>query len=378
MRFLIVLLLSVSCVSTVQATTWQVPGDAPTIQAGIDLAAVGDVVEIACGTYTEHDLILKCGITVRSATGMPDCVTIDAQQAGRVFSLTDALVDEPAILEGLTISGGLALEGGGLYAEETGDIEIRHCVFDGNQATRGYSTGGAIYRRGAGDLVIVACTFQNNLSDGSFHNASGIYRTGYGETHVEHTLFKNNQATGGACIIMTYAGESTVDYCVFWNNWGDPCSAVGGDLPLGNYEFNNCTFYANETVNGGLVCTGFGVEFLFNNCIFAHNVGLFRNGYDGSTMLSCCNEYGTTAGDWGFGLWGQEHLRGNFSADPCFCDADNGDFTLTANSYCLPGNHPWGCDDLVGAFGAGCGERDCGEPVATENATWSGVRSLFR
>jgi|GEM_PF-5157442 len=47
-----ILLLAIS--STVQAVTWDVPADAPTIQAGIDSASAGDTVLVACGTYYEH------------------------------------------------------------------------------------------------------------------------------------------------------------------------------------------------------------------------------------------------------------------------------------------------------------------------------------
>ena len=51
------------------ARTWHVPDDAPTIQAGIDSAGVGNNVLVAPGTYFEHDIAMKSGIWVYSEQG---------------------------------------------------------------------------------------------------------------------------------------------------------------------------------------------------------------------------------------------------------------------------------------------------------------------
>jgi hypothetical protein len=64
---LITLLLS----GTAYGVTWNVPADAPTIQAGIDSASVGDIVFVECGTYYEHDIVMKSGLSFFSETGKP-------------------------------------------------------------------------------------------------------------------------------------------------------------------------------------------------------------------------------------------------------------------------------------------------------------------
>ena len=94
--------------SAATATIIHVPGDQPTIQAGLGAATPGDTVEVACGTYFEHDLVLPSGVILRSTTGLPDCVTIDAQSQGRVLSCSGA--DNTTCIAGFTIEGGAADE----------------------------------------------------------------------------------------------------------------------------------------------------------------------------------------------------------------------------------------------------------------------------
>jgi hypothetical protein len=51
--------------------------------------------------------------------------------------------------------------------------------------------------------------------------------------------------------------------------------------------------------------------------------------------LACCDVYGNTQGDWVGCLAGGEGVDGNFTADPLFCDPENGDYSLDAVSPCL-------------------------------------------
>ena len=80
-----VLLLLISPLSAF-AVTIHVPGDQPTIQAGIDAASLGDTVLVAAGTYTgDGSLDLDFGgkdLVVKSESG-PELSIIDGEETYR-------------------------------------------------------------------------------------------------------------------------------------------------------------------------------------------------------------------------------------------------------------------------------------------------------
>jgi hypothetical protein len=75
--------------SASRANVINVPANQPTIQAGINAAALfGDEVVVADGTYTgagNRDISLTKNITVRSASRNPANCIIDCQTSGRGF-----------------------------------------------------------------------------------------------------------------------------------------------------------------------------------------------------------------------------------------------------------------------------------------------------
>ena len=70
-------LLAAAVVPVANAVIINVPGDQPTIQAGIDVAMNGDEVVVAPGTYFEAINFLGKAITLRSSDG-PEVTIIDA------------------------------------------------------------------------------------------------------------------------------------------------------------------------------------------------------------------------------------------------------------------------------------------------------------
>ena len=140
----------------------------------------------------------------------------------------------------------------------------------------------------------------------------------------------------------------------------------------GDLAIANCTLALNGAREGAVHLHG-GVVTIETSIIagtyFSGLTKDFEHCYpvevwEGEITLTSCDVFGNDDGDWVDAIAGQEDLRGNFSAPPCFCYPDEGDFELCADSSCAPENHPWGWGVLVGAFGVGCEACDCPGPVA--------------
>ena len=148
---ILALLLGLPC--STAARTWHITpdgtGDAPTIQAGIDSAAVGDTVLLHSGIYFEWGIELTPGVNlVGEFPEQPENVVIDGQQLGRVMQCVG--YSDEFVIEGLTITGGLAMGsepsdrwGGALLAVNM-RATIRNCAFRGNSALP-YGQGGAVF-----------------------------------------------------------------------------------------------------------------------------------------------------------------------------------------------------------------------------------------
>jgi hypothetical protein len=93
--------------------------------------------------------------------------------------------------------------------------------------------------------------------------------------------------------------------------------------------------------------------------------------YTDDATLVCCDIYGNAGGDWVQYIASQYGANGNICEDPLFCDPENLDFTLHADSPCAPFTPPNPECDLIGAWPVGCGSTPT---VAT---TWGQIKSLF-
>ncbi len=378
--------------------TIHVPDDQPTIQASIDAASYGDTVLVACGTYYEHDIIMKSGVCLMSETGLADCVTIDAQQLGLVMYCEGA--DASTLIAGFTLVRGLnSSPGGGLRVAYYSSPTIRDCAFRDNTSYSwggGLSTGGYVFSEitncvfegnvagdGGGLCVssgsaptLTDCTFEGNVAvDGGGMNCEDL-----GEPTLENCAFVNNYADNGGGMSCVNESDATLTGCLFLGNQaavgggGVFCGGIyGGSSPM----LTSCTFFGNQAGEhgGGLFCDDASSPSLANTIIAFGTAGesVHCADYSSAPSFLCCNIFGNAGGDWVGSIAGWYLTYGNFSADPLFCLENSPDepFGLHEGSPCLPGNNV--CGELVGTFGLACGPVS---PVV--HASWGVIKAMYQ
>jgi hypothetical protein len=134
-------MLLLALVNTAAGATLYVPGDSNTIQAAIDVAADGDEIEVAPGTYLEA--IDFGGKAVRLySSGGPAVTTIDASGLHSSVVTCRSGEGSTTIIEGFTVTGGTGTSiggytnGGGMLNEYTSPT-VTNCIFTLNSAWRG-------------------------------------------------------------------------------------------------------------------------------------------------------------------------------------------------------------------------------------------------
>jgi len=375
------------------ATTIHVPADEPTIQAGIDAAGAGDIVLVASGTYYEHDIVMKSGVTLMSESGRAT-TTIDAQELGRVFYCEN--IGSSTTIQGFTITGGHAngsgedLSGGGMYCYAASP-SISGCDFRGNSAmNRGgginciqFSSpvltdvrfvgnsasfeGGGVSARSNSCPVFSACDFIDNVAP---YGAAVFFLSNFLCTaSFTDVRFSGNLATTYGGAICSSSATLTITGCLFSSNTAHSGGAIF--CARSSPHIEHSSFVGNSGVNGSALHCRFVesiVEIEHTIIAFSPQGTAIDCLEDCSPTLVCCDVCGNAGGDWVGCIAGQEGVNGNFSEDPLFCTDC---YYLQDCSPCVDG---YGCGQ-VGAYGAQC---PCGGgPSPVEETTWGRVKIRF-
>lgn len=314
--------------------------------------------------------------------------------------------------------------GGGIYLDSVPTTTLLDCQFQGNLAG---SSGGGLFLS-SGSLAISNCEFVSNFAS----NDAGAIGISESAAKIDNTMFLGNRtepggfyAGRGAAVYGNNQSSLQLEDCTFEDNytvmWGAAVFSNGGtvsikgcdflrnDAGLGGslylkgwtvFEVERCLFVENTAVEkGGAVyvssspgsvsrCTfvgsaaASGGHFYMNSWTAAQSFDHCVMAFAGSggalgcvqladpPAISCSNLYGNGDGDWSDCIADQAGIDGNFSADPRFCDAAGGNFTIRSDSPCAPPGVT-GCG-LIGALPVGCG------PVAVEAMSWGQVKGRYR
>jgi predicted outer membrane repeat protein len=274
------------------------------------MAANGDEVLVAPGTYLETIDLLGKAITLRSSDG-PEATTIDAQYLRTAVKCISGEGSD-TVLEGFTITQGYAVigNGGGLLNVASSPTVI-NCTFSLNDAD---FNGGGMCNDNSSPTVI-GCTFDSNfvwLSHGG-----GMCNVNNSSPSVTNCTFKGNVSFsfhGGGIY-----GDATVANCIFI---GNSAAESGGGL-MSSGLVVNCTFVGNTVgLGAGDAIAGDGTV---TNCIVWNN---------GTPQIADAT---VTYSD----IQGGYPGVGNIDADPLFVDPGNDDCRLQAGSPAIDAGHNW-------------------------------------
>jgi hypothetical protein len=260
-----------------------------------------------------------------------------------------------AVLEGVQVRGGYAsdpaaagsddLRGAGLLVSGA-SLTLRHCTFSDNWAS---GDGGALYANNSGHLELTDGTFRGNgagtnvggsavqgnaLGDlGQARGTGGaIRRDGMGELFLWGCIFENNFAGSQGGAVDNDKGSVTLVRCWFLRNHAG--NAGGGALwnSEGQVSAFNCLFTANRSdYSGGALANGWSGILYAANCCLNTNLGKVQAGaldnfFGGKATLSSCTLRGNR----------QDGALGAITCGPALSPGDNSELTV-ANSILWDG-----------------------------------------
>ncbi len=274
---LFILLFSVSAAS---GRTLHVPSEYSTIQAAIDAATDGDILQVADGTYTgegNRNLDFKGKRIVLESENGPQMCIIDCEQKGRGFHFHNQET-EASVVSGFTITNGLAEGnwiggmGGGILANDLSAPTIQNCIIKENTAA---SYGGGIASNTPGNTYM----------------------------RVINSIITNNEALCGGAVFCN--SGFIMAHCTISGNRArkpDGTSSEGGGINC----FQSAMKLTNSIVWGNDPDEIYTYFYQGGSLDVAYS--LVKDGYAGDAVL---------------GL------------DPRFVDPENGDYHLAEDSPCI-------------------------------------------
>jgi hypothetical protein len=245
--------------------TIQVPADAPTVQAAINMANTGDTVNIAPGTYTEQINFSGKSITVQgSAAG----VILQGSLNGPVVTFTSGET-RSSILQNVTVTNGAPTTvpgGGGIFINGASPT-IQNSIIQNNQqcgigvmagapAILNNEISGTTFTSAQAGCAAIAAL---DIGDGGAIVLDGISTDGLNPQIIGNTIENNQVVLGSPGITVISAGMPLIQNNIIQNNLTD--DRGGGIFVYGDTApsiVQNLIY--NNTINPGPITASSGTS----------------------------------------------------------------------------------------------------------------------
>ncbi len=301
------------------------------ISAALALTSDGDSIYVAEGTYGENLVLprrvaLLGGFPTGGGPRDPQnhATVIDGQNSGSVIK-TNPLSND--LVDGFTVTGGEAEQGGGVYA--LGSSIFRNLLITGNNASQ---LGGGIFC--GQEVTVENCTIENNTATAApamalVGEASVMFTMTIRHNVIRHNVMPETGQSGGAII-------GTLHFMLDFdrNLVVDNIASEGGmfiEDSFGEKRFDHNTF-ANNTKRGLTLKNAFTVT-VSNSIIYGHaDFDIDIQDGDLSNPTIRYSDLGL--------IKGLHQREQSISINPQFTDPANGDYTLMATSPCIDRGDP--------------------------------------
>jgi len=288
-----------------------------TIQAGVNVASIGDTVWVTNGTWVlSNQIVVNNEITVRSVNGPTETIV---NGNGQITLSRCFYLESNCTLNGFTVTNGYGnnVNGGGVFCVSTNTV-ITNCVITGNEVSQNHY-GGGVYAGTLNNCMLSynkatiggggggACNGTLNNCILSRNAADWVSGGGAAGCTLNNCVISSNVAWAGGG-----AANSTLNNCTISGNSADLYG--GGTM---NCTLNNCTIVGNVRANQGSGVWGGTL----NNCIVFYNNPAPQCSSYSVMRYTCASE--APAGN------------GNVTSEPMFVDKDSGNYRLAAGSPCI-------------------------------------------
>ena len=301
MRKLLILQFMIACIPvSALAVTIHVPGDQPTIQAGVDASVNGDTVLVSAGTYFENinfngrEVVLSSLFLTTGDTTYITQTVIDGSLSGSVVTFDNGEGGDASLI-GFTLTNGMGegedpyFFGGGITCHDESSPTLRNLIISNNFAL----VGGGLFCIYGSSPSLEDVQIIGNIAD---YNG-GILCVDNSDVSLASCVVAENTDGGIAC----YFSSATINDTHIINNTGeDDCSAISAH-------------YSGEIIISNSVIEGNSDDYGEGCMCFNEEISLYISG------VQICNntsQYGILGCSWG----GSADIRNTLIAENTVLD----------------------------------------------------------